>query len=71
MITTASQLIDALGGNSAVAALFRVRHNTVSTWRTRGLPAWSCGRLREAADAAGIKADDELFEARSRARSAA
>lgn len=71
MITTASQLIDALGGTSALADTFGVQDNTISTWRNRGFPAWACGRLREAASSAGLNADEDLFEIRPRTRSAA
>lgn len=71
MITTASQLIDALGGTSAVAAVFGVQDNTISTWRARGFPAWACARLREAATAASLQADEVLFEIKPRVRSAA
>jgi hypothetical protein len=71
MIKTASQLIDALGGTSAVADAFGVQDNTISTWRTRGFPAWACIRFREAALALALKVDDRLFETKSRAKSAA
>lgn len=71
MITTASQLIDALGGTSAVAAVFGVQDNTISTWRARGFPAWACARLRETAVAAALKTDESLFEIKPRAKSAA
>ena len=71
MIKTASDLIDALGGNRTVAAVFGVQDNTISTWRTRGFPAWACIRFREAALAAALKVDDRLFETKPRAKSAA
>ena len=71
MIKTASQLIDALGGTGTVAAVFGVQDNTISTWRTRGFPAWACIRFREAALAAALKVDNRLFETKPRAKSAA
>jgi hypothetical protein len=64
MISTATALIDALGGNQVVAELLGVQHNTVSTWRVRGFPAWACGRLRAAADAGEHRYAPELFEIR-------
>jgi hypothetical protein len=71
VIKTASDLIDALGGNKTVAAIFGVQDNTISTWRTRGFPAWACIRFREAAIAAALNVDDKLFETKPRAKSAA
>lgn len=73
MVTTVSDLIDALGGTGTVAAMLGVKDNTVSTWRRdeRGLPAWACGRLRAAADDAALNVDAGLFEIRPRAKSAA
>jgi len=68
MITTASQLIDALGGTSAVADAFGVQNNTISTWRARGFPAWACARLRHAAIAAALTADEGLFEIKPHAK---
>ena len=38
-IRFANAAIDALGGTSAVAALFGVDPRVVSNWRVRGLPA--------------------------------
>lgn len=71
MILTAGQLIDALGGNRDVAAMIGVRHNTVSTWRERGFPAWVAAKLQDAAERAQVRYDPSLFEIRPRAKSAA
>jgi hypothetical protein len=61
MIRTESDLIDALGGTTAVKALCDVRHNTVSSWRNRGFPPWAIAILRDAAGAAAIECDPALF----------
>lgn len=68
MIVTVTDLIDALGGNQTVAAMLGVQHNTVSTWRERGLPGWACSRLRDAADAAALRYECALFEIRARSK---
>lgn len=70
MISTASDLIDELGGTGEVAGLLKVRDNTVSTWRTRGFPAWAHKALQGAAEEAGLSVDGRLFEIAPR-RSAA
>jgi len=41
----ASEIIDALGGNQAVAGLLKVRAATVSNWRQRGVPWKFRGQL--------------------------
>jgi hypothetical protein len=72
MISTASDLIDALGGTGKVAEFLGVQASTVSTWRVRPrLPAWACARLEDAGRQAGLDVDPVLFEIPSRARSAA
>lgn len=55
--TLASKAIDTLGGNTEVAALFGVRENTVSMWRTRGFPWRAWLFFEKAARAAGIDWD--------------
>ena len=62
MIMTASDLLYALGGNSAVAALLKVKHNTVSGWRVRGLPAWTFRDLRAAASDRSLKVSEGVFD---------
>lgn len=62
MILSASDLIDALGGNHAVAEEFGVQHNTVSTWRGRGFPGWACARLRAMAERGGHQCAATLFD---------
>lgn len=37
-ITSPSEIIDALGGTSAVAELCEVKPPSVSEWRTKGIP---------------------------------
>jgi hypothetical protein len=71
MISTASDLIDALDGTGKVAQFLGVQDSTVSTWRGRGLPAWVIPRLEGAARQAGLEVDPALFEIPSRGRSAA
>jgi hypothetical protein len=70
MVTTEGELIDRLGGNTAVADRLGVRHNTVSGWRSRGFPPWATVSLREAAEAAGIVAAPALFEIKRPQRAA-
>jgi hypothetical protein len=38
MNTPATQIIDALGGTSAVAKLFEISKPSVSDWRRKGIP---------------------------------
>jgi hypothetical protein len=71
MIASASELINELGGTGEVAGALGVKDNTVSTWRERGFPAWACERLRALAVVKGKQADPQLFEIKSRVRSAA
>lgn len=72
MISTVSELIDALGGTGEVARRLGVKDNTVSTWRRddRGLPAWACAPLRRALNDAGENADPALFEIKRPERAA-
>ena len=39
ILTSPDEVIDALGGTTAVASLFNVTPPAVSMWRKRGLPA--------------------------------
>jgi hypothetical protein len=43
----ANEIIEALGGNKAVAALLNVRAATVSVWRKRGIPWRYRGAVRD------------------------
>ena len=47
-LTSASHVIDALGGTGKVAAIFGLDDRVVSNWRTRGLPPG--GRRRRVED---------------------
>lgn len=71
MIETPDHLIDELGGNQAVAALLDVKHNTVSGWRIRGLPAWTHTALRELVEARGLTVISAVFAAQKPGRRAA
>lgn len=70
MIDTVPDLIDELGGNRAVADLLGVVPSAVRNWRARGLPAWACGRLRDALDPR-VQYDPALFAIKPRGRSEA
>lgn len=63
MITTVDELIEALGGTSAAAALLGVGMSVVSNWRSRGrIPAEKFMILAAALDARGNKkVDPKLF----------
>jgi hypothetical protein len=63
-ITTADQLVDALGGTRALAQRFGYADCTVSGWRVRGFPLHHRAALRRLAREARIAADPALFEIR-------
>lgn len=44
------QLIDRLGGSSAVAGFIGVESNVVGNWRKRGVPAWARPHLLKMCD---------------------
>lgn len=59
---TASELIDKLGGNRSVAALFGVRSSAVSNWRAFDrFPARLHYRLAKECEARGIEIDPRLL----------
>ena len=62
---TASELIDALGGNKPVSEMMQVRRSAVSNWRKFGqLPPRLYLKFEDACRARGVKCPRELFEAR-------
>jgi hypothetical protein len=67
-IKTADEVIDRLGGNSAVASLFapqdRVTPNAVGNWRVRGLPPETFVALSKALNAKGFYAPPSLWRQR-------
>lgn len=66
-ITTPGGIIDAFGGNRAVASLFGVVESAVSNWRGRGFPAWTHLRLLRECELRGLTFDeDSLFGVRRR-----
>jgi hypothetical protein len=61
-LTTADEVIDALGGTFAVTRLLELSsHKAVSNWRTRGLPARTFLRLSEELDTRGFEASPTLW----------
>ena len=58
----AIELIDALGGTFAVAAIFNIKPPSVSGWKEAGrIPADKLMRLAPIAEARGITTRRELF----------
>jgi hypothetical protein len=60
-----SKLIDALGGNTKVAAELGRDHTTVSRWRVNGITPRAWPSVARLAAAAGIKITAEQLEATS------
>lgn len=58
MDTFANQVIDALGGTSAVARLIESPPSTVHSWRKIGIPASRLAHLRLIAQAQGVTLPD-------------
>lgn len=57
-----TELIDAMGGTSAVAALVGIKSPSVSEWRQRGvIPDDKLIRLAPIAEVRGIASRQELF----------
>jgi len=55
METAADQIIDALGGTSAVATMTEAPTSTVHSWRKIGIPRSRLAHLRLLAEARGIQ----------------
>lgn len=61
-LTSADEVIDALGGTFAVTRLLELNsHKAVSNWRTRGLPARTFLRLTAELANRGLKASPSLW----------
>lgn len=67
-LTTASHVIDALGGTGKVAAIFGVDDRVVSNWRTRGMPPDTFAVLAPLLRGQGYRFKDELFSQRGMIR---
>ena len=67
-LTTASHVIDALGGTGKVAALFGIDDRVVSNWRTRGMPPDTFAVLAPLLRGQGYRFKDELFSQRGMIR---
>lgn len=63
MDTAADQIIDALGGTSAVAAMIEAPTSTVHSWRKIGIPRSRLAHLRLLAEAKGIQLPEVEDEA--------
>lgn len=64
-INTASEVIDKLGGNSVVAALFaELTPNAVGNWRVRGFPPETFVALTTLLNAKGLYAPPSLWKQR-------
>lgn len=55
MKTVADQIIDALGGTTAVSRLIKAPLSTVHSWRKKGIPRSRLAHLRLAAQNAGLR----------------
>lgn len=55
MTTVADQIIDALGGTTAVGRMTKAPPSTVHSWRKNGIPASRMDHLRLAAKEAGVE----------------
>ena len=64
-LTTASHVIDALGGTGKAAAIFGIDDRVVSNWRARGLPPDTFAVLAPLLRGQGYQFNDTLFSQRS------
>ncbi len=60
-VNTASEVIDALGGNTAVAEITGVKPNAVGNWRVKGLATNTYRILKEELKRRGLDAPDSLW----------
>lgn len=67
MSTVANNVIDALGGSTAVSRLTETPLSTVHSWRKNGIPASRFAHLRLAAAAREIPVDLDAIAARASA----
>ena len=63
MSTNADQIVDHLGGTTAVHRLTFAPISTVHSWRKNGIPPARLAHLRLAAEAAGKPIPDDLLQA--------
>ena len=61
-LDTASKVMDALGGNSAVARLTGSKPKAVSNWRARGFPPRTFASLNAALAKIGLSAPAKLWD---------
>lgn len=55
MKTVSDQIIDALGGTTAVSRLIQAPLSTVHSWRKKGIPRSRLAHLQLVAESKGIK----------------
>lgn len=63
-ISTATDVIDALGGPSVLARQLGIAQSTVSLWKRRGLPANWFDAINKLLSAKGLAAPPALFKMR-------
>jgi hypothetical protein len=63
-LTSASHVIDALGGTGKTAAIFGLDDRVVSNWRSRGLPPDTFAVLAPMLRGQGYRFKDALFSQR-------
>lgn len=64
LLTTSTEVIDRLGGNTVVASFTGVSPNAVGNWRVRGLPPETFIVLTTALNAKGLCAPPSLWRMR-------
>ena len=61
MLSSASAVIDALGGTTKAAKLFGVLPSAVSNWRLSGFPARLHYRVAKEVEGRGLEISDSIF----------